>query len=108
MLTFKLKWACSLQVQRGVHPRPPARTIRTRAQLVGKRAIGVVEVINGADEGQGRVQVQTQGGTLRVPAGMLAVVVAVEAEVGVGVVVHGVAHRVGIFDSVTSWIGNNN
>jgi len=81
---FQLKWACNLQVQRGVHPRPPAPTIHTPAQAVGKQVHGVVEVNNGVDEDRELAPARTQVGTRPVPA-------------GIRVVVRGVVHPPGIF-----------
>lgn len=79
----QLKWACSLRVQCGVHPLPPARTIHIPVQAVGKRVHGVVEVTNGADEGQELVPARTRAGTRRVLVGIR--------------VVRGVVHPPGIF-----------
>ena len=81
---FQLKWACNLRVHRGVQPRPLARTIHIPAQVAGKRVHGVVEVTNGADEGQELVPARTRAGTLRVLVGIR--------------VVRGVVHPPGIFE----------
>jgi hypothetical protein len=68
---FQLKWACNLQVRRGVRPRPQARIIHMPVQAVGKRVHGVVEVTNGADEDQELVPARTRAGTRRrAPAGI--------------------------------------
>jgi len=79
------KWGCNLQVQRGVHPRPPVQITHMPAQVVGKRVHGAAEVINGVDEAQERAPVRTLAGTRRVL-------------VGIRVGVHGVAHPTGIFE----------
>ena len=84
MLTFQLKWACNLQAQRGVDPRPPAPIIHMLAQAVGKQVRGVAEVTNGVGGGQELVPVRIRAGTQRALA-------------GIRVVVHGVVHPAGIF-----------
>ena len=79
---FRLKWACNLRAQRGVHLRSPALAIRMPARAVGKRAHGAVEANNGVDEDRELVPVRTQAGIRRVPVGIQ--------------VVHGVVHPPGI------------